>query len=316
MKTIKILILFFLWCDSYNAFSQDTIGGYINSRCLMLMPVVIIPDLELNRMGDLIRISGVIQSNCSGAQIAILRSSDDSILITTKDTGQLTTCKCHYSFVMSVKVSATAKTLVFNNVVYDIRLLPEYVNIPDTISDYFTSTCTTFTGPFPEPNFRRIGEMIYIDGMIRANCIGTHIAIVKRSGDSIFVTSKDTGQLATCLCVYNYRLSFRVNESDSILVLNQIVYNLNKVSDDMIDIGYKSDLIDVYYDPMIESLRIEQKSVVKMNSVSIYDHAGCLQLTVANDRSIIDMSGFKAGLYFLDFVMVDNRHITRKIMKN
>lgn len=210
------------------------------------------------------------------------------------------------------------KTLKIYLVLF-VSLVSYHAFAQDTISGYIKTPCLQFSMPpdkLPDLDFRRTGDVLQISGMIQANCAGTHLAIVNRSGDSIFVTSKDTGHLATCSCVYNYQLKVKATDSDSILVLNQIVYNLNSVLVGMNAVDEKDDLIDVYYDPTIESMRIEQKSGVKMNSVSIYDHAGCLQLTVANDRSIVDMSGFKSGLYILDFEMVDNRHVTRKIMKN
>lgn len=316
MKTIKIYLLFFVSLVSYNAFSQDTISGYIKTSCLHLtLTMDKFPDLELKRDGDVLSISGIIQANCAGTHIAIVNISGDSIYVTSKDTGQLADCMCDYSFELSVGISATTKTLVFNSAIYDLSALTDLTNVPDTISGYFTSTCKTISEPLPDPQFQRLGDSLSITGMIGANCAGTHIAIIKRSGDSIYVTSKDTGNLATCSCFYNYKLNVKRSTSDSILVLNQIVYNLNSVLVGIDAVDEKDDLIAVYYDPTIESLRIEQKSGVKMNSVSIYDNVGCLQLTVANDRSIIDMSGFKSGLYILDFVMVDNRHVTRKIMK-
>jgi hypothetical protein len=316
MKKMKIYLLFFVSLVSYNAFSQDTICGYIKSSCLQFtLPMDKLPDVQFKRMGDVISISGMIQANCAGVHLAIVNRSGDSIFVTSKDTGQLATCSCIYLFDLSVGVSATTKILVFNSAICDLRALADIINVPDTISGYFTSTCKTIGEPYPDPQFQRLGDSISISGMIGANCAGTHIAIISRSGDSIFVTSMDTGQLATCSCVYTYNLKVKVSLSDSILVFNQMVYNLNSVIDGIEVVNQKDDLIDVYYDPTIESLRIEQKSGVVMNSVSIYDNVGCLKLSVANDRSIIDMSGYKSGLYILEFVMVDNRHITRKIMK-
>lgn len=209
------------------------------------------------------------------------------------------------------------KTLKIYLVLF-VSLVSYHAFAQDTISEYIKTPCLQFSLPpdkLPDPQFERMGDSICITGMIGANCAGTHLAIIKRSNDSIFVTSKDTGHLATCSCVYNFQLKVKATGSDSILVLNQIVYNLNSVLVGMDAVYEKDDVIDVYYDPTIESLRIEQNSGVKMNSVSIYDHAGCLQLTVANDRTIVDLSGFKSGLYILDFEMVDNRHVTSKVMK-
>jgi len=318
MKTIKIYLLLFVLLVSYDAYSQDTISGYIKSSCLKsFLPIDTLPDPQFTRLGEMVSISGMIQANCTGTHLAIINRSDDSIFVTSKDTGQLAKCLCYYTFELLVKAPSTTKILVFNNVVYNISALTDIKNVADTISGYIKSSCLKSFLPIdtlPDPQFSRLGDSISITGMISASCAGTHLAIIERSGDSIFVTSKDTGQLADCLCNYTYSLKVKALASDSIIVFNQIVYNLNSVSDGIDEIDDKIDLIDVYYDPTMENLRIELKSGVKMNSVSIYDNAGCLQLTVANDRSIVDMSGFKSGLYILDFVLVDHRHITRKII--
>lgn len=314
MRTIKNLIFVMVLLVSSPANSQDTIRGFIKSSCMDLMPVIDNPKCDLKRVGDLIRISGMIVANCSGTHLAIVERSGDSIFITSKDTGYLATCHCLYSFEMFVRAPKTAKVLLFNSVAYDICSLVEYVNVPDTISGYFTSSCKITGLPYPEPQFRRVGDMLYMTGIIGANCAGTHLAIIKRSGDSILVTTKDTGNLATCHCDYLFMLPLTSSITDSILVFNSVVYHLNSISDGLDEVNEGNDLIGAFFDPTLGCLRIENKSVVKIKSVSIYDNLGCLQLTVANDRSIVDMSGFKSGMYILDFQFVDNRHLTRKII--
>lgn len=299
---------------SYTANSQDTIRGYIKSSCMDLMPVVDNPKCDLKRVGDMIRISGNIVANCAGTHLAIVEQSGDSVFVNTKDTGYLATCNCLYSFEMLVKAPKTAKVLLFNKISYDVFSLVDYVNVPDTISGYFTSSCKTTGLPYPEPEYRHIGDKLYMSGIIGANCAGTHLAIIKRSGDSIYVTTKDTGNLATCHCDFSFMLPLTSSTTDSVLVFNGVVYHLNTLSDGFGEVKVGNKQINVYYDPTIECLRIEQKSAVMINSVSIYDSLGCLQLSVANDRSIVDMSGFKSGMYILDFEFVDNQHLTRKII--
>lgn len=301
---------------SYSAFSQDTISGFIKSSCIQsVLPITKLPDIQFQRSGDNIRVSGMIQANCAGTHLAIVNKSADSILVTTVDTGNLATCFCIYNFELSVKVSATSKFIVFNKVAYSIGSIVDHQHVTETICGYLTSKCMTIEGPYPEPQFKRLGDSICITGKIGANCAGTHLAIIKRSGDSIIVTSKDTGQLATCWCVYNFRLSVKTNPTDSLLVFNQIVYNLSSISDGINEMEVGNDLVDVFYDSSVDDLKIYPKAGMKMNSLSIYDHSGCLQLTIANDRSRVDMSGFKSGLYLLDFLTTDNRHILRKIIK-
>ena len=315
MRKIKVYFLLSLMLISYNAFSQDTIRGFIKSSCIQsVLPITKLPDFQFKRIGDSICLSGMIQANCAGTHLAIVIKSADSIVVTTVDTGFLATCYCIYNFELFVKASITTKFIVFNNVVYNVGSGVD-CNESDTICGYLTSNCMTIDGPYPDPQFMQFGDSIWITGKIGANCSGTHLAIIRRSSDSIVVTTLDTGQLATCWCVYNYRLSVKVFPTDSFIVLNQIVYNLRSIINDINEIGIRNDLVDVYYDNSEESIRYSLKSGLKLNSLSIYDIKGCLQLTIANDRSIVDMSGFKSGLYLLDFLTTDNRHIKSKIIK-
>lgn len=316
MKTIKLLLLLFILSQSFVAFSQDTIGGFIKSRCLQfVMPLDKMPDPTLMLYADKLIIAGQIEANCAGTHLAIVNRTVDTLFVTTKDTGHLANCVCVYQFKLSINVTPKTKKLVFNNVAYDLSTITNITHATDTLHSIFTSKCLQMGGPYPTPRFERLADSICITGTIGANCAGTHLAIVNRRNDSVFITTKDTGQLATCYCTYNFNLKFKSTPFDTLLVVNQIVYNLNALPDGIDELNADENLIDVLYDPSIESLRINQKTELKLNYVSIYDRMGSLQLTVANDRSIIDLSGFAPGLYILDFVMEDKRHITRKILK-
>ena len=315
MKTIKCLIFIMVVLATLPANSQDTIRGFIKSSCMDLMPITGNHKLDLKRSGDLIRINGNISANCSGTHLAIVERSKDSIFVTSIDTGSLAKCNCLYSFEMFVNAPKTVKVLLFNSVAYDVSSLAEYVNIPDTISGYLTSSCKATELPYPEPKFGRVGDGLFMTGIISANCAGTHLAIIKKSGDSIYVTTKDTGNLATCYCDYSFMLPLTSSITDSILVFNGLISHLNSISNGLEEVKDGDELIGAFFDPALGYLRIENKSSVRLNSVSIYDNLGCLQLTVGNDRSLVDISDFKPGLYILGFHFADNRHITRKIIK-
>lgn len=187
----------------------------------------------------------------------------------------------------------------------------------DTISTHITSGCLTdlrFAGP-PEYHFFRTADSITIYGRIGANCGSSHIAIIRRTTEAIIVTTKDTGDMATCSCNFNFKITFQASLSDSLIIFNDSLFNLNEIVDGLFDLEERSGLIDVFFDPAIESLRIGVTAGIQIKQLNIFDNYGRLILSTLNDKSLIDMSGFESGIYLLNFKLYDNSHIMKKVAK-
>jgi len=205
----------------------------------------------------------------------------------------------------------TMKTLVL----LFVLLVPLSAFTQDTISTHITSSCLSFSGSPPEYHFSRTADSITIYGKIGANCASSHIAIIQRTPDAILITTKDTGLLATCWCDFNFRIQIKVTSKDTLVIINGSLMNLNQIFQGIDVLNDRSELIDVIFDPDIESLRIGIRSGVQIRMFTIFDGSGRQILSISNDRSLIDMSGFESGLYLLDFRLSDNSHIIKKVIK-
>ena len=187
----------------------------------------------------------------------------------------------------------------------------------DTISTHITSGCLSdlrFAGP-PEYHFSRTADSITIYGKMGANCASKHIVIIQRTADAIIVTTKDTGIMATCSCSFNFKIQFKATSKDSLVIFNDSLVNMNRISQGIDALSDRGELIDVIFEPASENLRIGIKSGVQIKMFTIFDGSGRLILSMSNDRTLIDMSGFESGLYLLDFRLSDNSHIFKKVIK-
>jgi hypothetical protein len=186
----------------------------------------------------------------------------------------------------------------------------------DTISNHITTACISMGFGIPsEYHFSRTADSITIYGKLAANCGSGHIAIIHRTSDTIFVTTQDTGLLATCVCTYNFRISIKASAADSLVVLNHLLYNLKIVADGLADMNERSELIDVVYDQAVGCMRIRTRVGVQIRMFTIFDSSGRQMLSMSNDRSQVDISDFESGLYILDFRLTDNSHIIKKVIK-
>lgn len=202
-------------------------------------------------------------------------------------------------------------------ILFFVLLIPFYAFSQDTISTHITSGCLTelrFAGP-PEYHFSRTADSITIYGQIGANCGSSHIAIISRSLDTIIIATKDTGEMATCSCNFNFKITINATSTDSLVIFNDSLFNLNKIINGLVEIYDRSELIDVIFDQESEILSIELKAGLQIRMFTIVDGYGRQILSMSNDRSQIDMSGFEAGIYLLDFKLYDNSHIIKKVIK-
>jgi hypothetical protein len=187
----------------------------------------------------------------------------------------------------------------------------------DTISTYITSACLHalyFEGP-PEYDFSRTPDSIQIWGKIGGNCGSGHIAIISRLKDTIVIMTKDTGELATCTCNFNFWMEINAESGDSMVVFNDSLIHLNQVIFGLSTLDDRSKWIDVIYDPVSKSLIVEKKSELEIKRFKIYDGTGRHILSISPQKLKVDMSRLHAGMYLLEFKLYDNSYIIKKMMK-
>lgn len=165
-------------------------------------------------------------------------------------------------------------------------------------------------------NFTLISDSIIITKRIEANCASIHSAIIKRYQDSIVIDIIDSGGAATCYCMFDIRVGLKTTPADTLIIINKEIFNISYLFSGISMNSINDDAFDVIYDTDNDCLRVLEKSYMRLNGYEIYDDLGRLQISMAKDRKAVDMSGFKTGIYFVKFLMVDNKQLIKRFIKN
>jgi Secretion system C-terminal sorting domain len=176
-------------------------------------------------------------------------------------------------------------------------------------------------------NYEYLGDTLKLSGTIQVNCCGTHMAIVNRMNDSIFIETLDTGNLCWCNCPYLFEIKLPHASNDSILKViygyihktnNFYIYKLHSPASQVPTIEKVS--ISFFPNPIENHLRVEFNELSKMNKYQLRlstISSVVLWTSVINQQSSdIDMSAYPAGVYFIQ--LFDNENsmvINRKIIK-
>lgn len=97
--------LFFFILIPYHVWSQNNIDTLLYSS----VNCIICPDREQNILfkskNDTLNISGFIEANCCGEHFLIIRKTNDSIIMTRLDTGNLCDCTCGLEIDVNINIS-------------------------------------------------------------------------------------------------------------------------------------------------------------------------------------------------------------------
>lgn len=215
--------------------------------------------------------------------------------------------------------------------------LTSVVSGQDTIS-FLTSKCLRQELTTPQKskvqnidstkiNFEYLGDTLKISGTIEVNCCGTHMAIVNRKNDSIFVETLDTGSLCWCTCPYLFEIKLPHASNDSILkVINGNSHNINNF--DIYKLHSPASSVSTiekvtfncFPNPIENHLRVEFNEFSRMNKYQLRlstISSVVLWTTVINQQSSdIDMSTYPPGVYFIQLFDIENSLvINKKIIK-
>lgn len=148
MRKIILLLLIVIAAATYS-YSQDTIK-HIISGCqhkIKSADSVSCPKgVYFKYFNDTLEIYGTIDANCCGEHFVVINKHNDSIYITSLDTGTLCFCECVYCFDIKIKESFNDTIVILNGVFYDTKVATlikelttenELINIyPNPASDY------------------------------------------------------------------------------------------------------------------------------------------------------------------------------------
>lgn len=164
--------------------------------------------------------------------------------------------------------------------------------------------------------FGYYNDTLTISGMIEANCGSAHIAVIEKSMDTIFIIGEDTGKMTTCDCVFHFELKIKASVNDTIVVFNSNTYNTKHPYGLIGKLNIDNDPINLFPNPAENYLRIKTQANININRILISDITGRLIKTIINENKIIDLTGFNAGTYFIEFEINKGIHFYKKILKN
>lgn len=164
-------------------------------------------------------------------------------------------------------------------------------------------------------NFSYSNDSLWITGEIGANCGSSHIAIINKTLDTIFITTLDTGRMATCGCVFFFELKIKASANDTIVKFNGQKYNTKVIYSGFSELETNNSFIDIYPNPTGDYFTIQLKAGNQINKISILDNSGRLVKIIISKENRIDMTELPSGLYFIDVEINQQNHLFKKIIK-
>jgi Secretion system C-terminal sorting domain len=166
--------------------------------------------------------------------------------------------------------------------------------------------------------FEYENDSLNIFGTIGANCCGTHLAIIKSSHDTIFISTVDTGMLCTCVCEFCFNIRIPVSITDTIVNLNGTIYSTLKNYSSTIDMSIES-YIELVPNPAKNNLTVLIRDYIEdLVIMELINAQGILLRTIklnSIDNINVDLSGLKSGAYFIRFKTKNNNTFTKTIIK-
>ena len=158
-------------------------------------------------------------------------------------------------------------------------------------------------------------DSLWIKGAYSHNCGQTTIFDVKITTDSIIITTKDTGRLATCYCSFDFVMNIKASINDTIVVFNGQKYITN-VKTSIANLEFPGCLIYLNPNPTDGKINITNKSNSKIRELSLVDINGKVILKIKNPSNIIDISNVYTGTYIIEMSLDNNKCISKKIVRN
>jgi hypothetical protein len=182
--------------------------------------------------------------------------------------------------------------------------------IPETLKSASSDTCPN--GIF----FEHLDDTLIIYGRIWANCCGTHFAIVEKLYDTIHISTIDTGNLCTCTCPYCFEIKIPATIQDTIVEINNTIYNTKKTVNSIETNELENDLIKIIPNPINDYFELKA-DFQKIKSIWISDLSGRTIKKIKDSKNgSINIKSLETGIYLLNLETVNNKIITKKIMKN
>jgi hypothetical protein len=172
------------------------------------------------------------------------------------------------------------------------------------------------------------GDSIKLEGLIMANCCGSHFINIIRNNDSIQISESDTGELCMCLCYFNYFHTIKnCNLPAYRFIIHRMVIDFNTI-DTLI--SNNSCFIENYHNVSEETTRFnysftEQNNKIRLKFNGLGSNVYLLNIFDINGKEIknytnlrtdyLEIGNIPYGLYFFRIFTKDNKYYSGKFMR-
>lgn len=165
-------------------------------------------------------------------------------------------------------------------------------------------------------HFSYENDSLTIFGTMGANCCGTHLAVIEKFVDAVYISTVDTGMLCTCTCEFCFSIKIPASTNDTVVNLNGNVYNISRVINSIKNPIENS--IEIFPNPAKTNITVKlREHVNQFARIELIDSHGVLAETITiNGKSQIDLdvANIPRGTYFIRFVMRNSNSTAKKII--
>lgn len=160
-------------------------------------------------------------------------------------------------------------------------------------------------------------DTLKITGTLGANCCGTHLALISKINDTIFISTADTGQLCLCTCYFCFELKLPASVNDTLVSIHGTIYNTNVGIDAFTEM---QNWIDIMPNPATDNISISATTDnVQISQIALYSVSGAFVKSF-NARNVketnISISELKNGVYIVRVFFNSGAIINKLLIKN
>jgi hypothetical protein len=161
-------------------------------------------------------------------------------------------------------------------------------------------------------NFGYSDDSLIIKGNYSHNCGTDVIFSVNIDLDTVMISTKDTGRLATCSCIFDFTMKVKATLKDSIVIFNGQKYNTQTA---IYTLETNDNSISLSPNPSDSKVILTNKSDYKIIGLSVFDSNGKILKQIQNPSKIIDISNISSGVLIFELLLDNNKIVIKKVIK-
>lgn len=165
-------------------------------------------------------------------------------------------------------------------------------------------------------HFSYENDSLTIFGTISANCCGTHLAVIEKLVDAVYISTVDTGMLCTCTCEYCFSIKIPASTNDTMVNLNGSVYDISRVINSIKNpIDYS---VEIFPNPARSEITVRLfNHPDQYERIELIDAQGLVVKVkqICRESQIsLNLSKIPKGTYFIRLMSNKGGSITKKVI--